>query len=133
MKNNSFVLDTNIWVSAIITNSETKLGELITSNKLQVYICPEMILELKDVLKRAKFKKYLHKSIEEYIIFISKICINKLPTKHYNEAPDIDDNYLYDLCLFTNSILVTGDKMLLNYISIPSVKTISRLAFFEMF
>jgi predicted nucleic acid-binding protein len=38
-------------------------------------------------------------------------------------APDKDDNYLYDVCIDTKSILVTGDKLLLNYISNPPVST----------
>ena len=133
MKKTRFVLDTNIWISAIITNSETKLEQFIFENKLTIYICPEMILEMKDVLKRSKFKKYLSKSISEYILLIEKVCLNKNSPKHYNMAPDKDDNYLYDVCIDTKSILVTGDKLLLNYISNPPVVTISRNAFFDMF
>lgn len=133
MKKTSFVLDTNIWISAIITNSETKLQQFILKNKLTIYICPEMILELKDVLKRSKFKKYLSKSIPEYILLVENTCLNKTPPKHYDKAPDKDDNYLYDVCIDTKSILVTGDKLLLNYISNPPVVTISRNIFFEMF
>ena len=133
MKKTSFVLDTNIWISAIITNSETKLEQFISKNKLTIYICPEMILELKDVLKRPKFNKYLNKSIPEYILLIEKVCLTNNSPKHYNMAPDKDDNYLYDICIDTKSILVTGDKLLLNYISNPPVVTISRSAFFEMF
>jgi predicted nucleic acid-binding protein len=99
MKKTSFVLDTNIWISAIITNSETKLEQFIF----------------------------------EYILLIEKVCLNKNSPKHYNMAPDKDDNYLYDVCIDTKSILVTGDKLLLNYISNPPVVTISRNAFFDMF
>lgn len=133
MKKTSFVLDTNIWISAIITNSEEKLVQFIFENKLTIYICPEMILELKDVLKRSKFKKYLSKSIPEYILLIEKVCLNKTSPKHYDKAPDKDDNYLYDVCIDTKSTLVTGDKLLLGYISNPPVVTISRNTFFEMF
>jgi len=133
MKKNSFVLDTNIWISAIITNSEVKLQDFILENKLTIYICPEMILELEDVLKRTKFKKYLNKSIPEYILLIESLCLNKTSPKHYDKAPDKDDNYLYDVCINTKSILVTGDKLLLNYISNPPVLTITRNVFFETF
>jgi putative PIN family toxin of toxin-antitoxin system len=99
MKKNSFVLDTNIWISAIITNSETNLEQFILKNNLTIYICPEMILELKDVLKRSKFKKYLSKSIPEYILLIENICSNKTSPKHYDKASDKDYNYLYDSVL----------------------------------
>jgi len=55
-----------------------------------------MILELKDVLKRPKFNKYLNKSPSEYILLIEKVCLTNNSPKHYNMAPDKDDNYLYD-------------------------------------
>ena len=50
--------------------------------------------------------------------------------KKYNNAPDKDDNYLYDICIYTNSVLATGDKLLLNHTSNPVVKTISKNDFF---
>ena len=133
MQKTSFVLDTNIWISAIITNSEVKLIQFILENKLTIYICPEMILELQEVLKRSKFKKYLSRSIPEYIVLIENSCLNNTSPNHYDKAPDKDDNYLYDVCIDTKSTLVTGDKLLLGYISNPPVVTISRNTFFEMF
>jgi predicted nucleic acid-binding protein len=74
MKKAGFVLDTNIWISAIITNSETKLQQFI--------------LELKDLLK-----KNLSKSIPEYILLVENTCLNKTSPKHYDKAPDKDDNF----------------------------------------
>lgn len=133
MQNHRFVLDTNIWVSAIITNSIFKVEEFVSKNNLDIYICPEMILELEDVLSRGKFKKYLSKPVFSYIEDIQKICLERKIVKRYNEAPDKDDNYLYDVCIDTESILVTGDKALLNYLSDPRVKTISKAAFFDLY
>ena len=130
MRNNSYVLDTNIWVSSIISNSFSELEKFIILKNLKVCICPEMILELEDVLKRPKFKKYLTDSVSNYIFEIQKITILKFSEKKYNGAPDKDDNYLYDICIDTNSILVTGDKLLLSHTSNPLVVTISRNEFF---
>ena len=89
-----------------------------------------MILELEDVLKRSKFKKYLTDSISNYISEIQKITVLKSSEKKHEGAPDKDDNYLYDICIDTKSILVTGDKLLLSYTSNPLVVTISRNDFF---
>lgn len=133
MLNHKFVLDTNIWVSAIITNSLFKLEEYVSKNNLDIYICPEMIMELEDVLNRGKFKKYLSKPVLGYIKDIQKICLERKIVERYNKAPDVDDNYLYDICIGTESILVTGDKALLNYLSFPPVETISKAAFFELY
>ena len=133
MQNNNFVLDTNIWISAIITNSKKSLINYIEENKLKIYICPEMIHEIEDVLSRKKFKKYLSYSVIESVSLINFHCKNIQITKRYNQAPDEDDNYLYDLCIETKSLLVTGDKLLLSYISNPPITTISRFDFLSLF
>ncbi len=132
MQRSSYVLDTNIWISAIISNSFYDLEKIILEENLKIFICPEMILELEDVLKRSKFKKYLKNTIPFYISEIQKICILEFSETKYNEAPDKDDNYLFDICIETKSILVTGDKLLLTYISNPLVITISRNDFFKL-
>ena len=133
MQNKNFVLDTNIWISAFITNSEKSLLNYIEENKLQIYICPEMIIEIEDVLSRKKFKKYLIHSINEYVNLLNDSCENIQIIKRYKETPDKDDNYLYDLCIETKSKLVTGDKLLLSYISNPPITTISRFDFLSLF
>ena len=132
VQRSNYVLDTNIWISAIISNSFFDLEKIIIEENLKIFICPEMILELEDVLKRSKFKKYLKNTIPFYISEIQKICILEFSETKYNEAPDKDDNYLYDICIETKSILVTGDKLLLTYISNPLVITISRNDFFKL-
>ncbi|WP_310377453.1 putative toxin-antitoxin system toxin component, PIN family [Flavobacterium sp.] len=132
MQNNSFVLDTNIWVSAIITNSEKTLLNYIEEKKLQIYICPEMVNEIEDVLGRKKIKKHLILPGIEYVDLIKNNCENIQIMQRYKEAPDEDDNYLYDLCIETKSILVTGDKLLLSHISIPPIITISRFEFLSL-
>lgn len=133
MPEHSFVLDTNIWVSGIITNSVSRIEEYSSKNNLKIYICPEMIEELEDVLTRGKFKKYLSKPVVEYIEDVEKVCLKRKVEKRYNEAPDKDDNYLYDFCIDTESILVTGDKLLLKHLSDPLVETISKAKFFGLY
>jgi putative PIN family toxin of toxin-antitoxin system len=133
MKYKNFVLDTNIWISAFITNSENTILNYIEKNKLEIFICPEMTCEIVDVLSRKKFKKYLIRPVDEYAALIKNSCKNIIILKKYNEAPDKDDNYLYDLCICTESKLVTGDKLLLSYISNPPITTISRFDFLSMF
>jgi len=133
MQKPSYVLDTNIWVSAIITKTEGQLHRYIVDNDVTVFISPEMILELEEVLSRAKFTKYIQKPICDCIQEISKLCTSVNSKTHYNEAPDKDDNYLYDICITTKSKLVTGDKALLGHISKPPVVTISRAAFFKIY
>lgn len=132
MLNKHFVLDTNIWISAIITKSEKTLFSYIKKNNLKIYICPELYQEIEDVLGRKKISKYLIFSIEESVLQINLVCENIEIDKHYSKAPDKDDNYLYDICIETKSKLVTGDKLLLDYISNPPIETISRYNFLNL-
>lgn len=87
MSKNKIVLDTNIWISAIIKREVCYLSEFIALNGITVYICPEMLLELKDVLGRVKFKNYLSKSIHDHIEDIRNICVINKISKCYNNAP----------------------------------------------
>ena len=126
-----FVLDVNIWVSAIITGKLYKLSKHLLEYDLTVYTCDELLEELTDVLNRGKIKKYLTKSVSAYVYEIKRNSTRIEIIRKYHKAPDPDDNYLYDLCLGTKSTLVTGDKALLAHTSNPPVPTISMKAFFD--
>lgn len=100
---------------------------------MKIYICPELFQEIEDVLSRKKLLKYLIYSIEVSVFQINLVCENIEIEQHYNKAPDKDDNYLYDICIETKSKLVTGDKLLLDYISNPPIETISRYIFLNLY
>lgn len=82
MLNRRFVLDTNIWISAIITKSENTLVKYISENELEIYICPEMVDEIIDVLNHPKLKKHLKENVSTYIELIKTVCIYTKPDLH---------------------------------------------------
>jgi putative PIN family toxin of toxin-antitoxin system len=49
MRVNRYVLDANVWVSYIITQTEKKLLDQVAEGKLTVFICDELLEELKRV------------------------------------------------------------------------------------
>jgi putative PIN family toxin of toxin-antitoxin system len=57
------VLDTNVWVSAILTpgNPPAKILEFALAGKMQLLISPGIIREIGQVLKDPKVKKALKK------------------------------------------------------------------------
>lgn len=58
MRVNRFVLDANIWVSYLITETEQKLINIISDNDLIVFRCDELLVEIARVLTYPRLKKY---------------------------------------------------------------------------
>jgi uncharacterized protein len=122
----SIIIDVNIWISYFIKSKATEIVDLIIHNKLIVYSDKNLRNELIEVMCREKFSKYLTaESIENCILIFDGLTKNFNTKNHFTGSPDPKDNYLYDLALQTNSIiLVTGDKKLLNF-KIPNLDTMS--------
>ena len=117
MKNkvSRIILDTNLWISFLITKNLTKLDEIIFSRKCVLVFSQELLEEFITVARRPKFRRFFSSSdieqiietIEDYAEFIevsSKIKVCKDPK----------DNFLLSLSLDGNAdFLLTRDKDLL--------------------
>ena len=110
------VIDTNLWISFLITKNFTKLDEILFSRKCTLVFSKELLNEFLDVVKRPKFRRFFSASdieniletIDEYADFIevkSKI----------KDCRDPKDNFLLSLSVDGNAdYLLTGDKDLLD-------------------
>ena len=58
MKSKRVVVDTNIWISFLISKNENGLFDLIWEEKVVLLFSEESFLEFTKVSQRAKFKKY---------------------------------------------------------------------------
>jgi hypothetical protein len=75
------VLDTNVWVSAILTpgNPPAKILELALTGKIRLIISPGIIREIRQVLQYPKVKKALNKQritsqeVDEVILKLLKV------------------------------------------------------------
>lgn len=116
MRVNRFVLDANIWVSYFITNTYGNLYRIVLENKLSLFYCSELLMELERVLSYAHLKKYAV-DIKPSIQFVKQIATEfeiTYPIKDYLPG-DPDDNYVIALALQTNSGYVTsGDRHILS-------------------
>ena len=75
MANDVFVLDSNIWISYLITGRFHILVENILELKIDVVTCNQLIDEISNVLQREKFIKYISKrQINEAIAIHIKLC-----------------------------------------------------------
>jgi predicted nucleic acid-binding protein len=68
----------------------------------------------------------LKKPVRYYTRFIEDFSRSIKIDKRFDRAPDIKDNYLFDLAYTAKSFyLVTGDKPLLNMKQVNKIKIIS--------
>ncbi|MDQ2863685.1 MAG: putative toxin-antitoxin system toxin component, PIN family [Bacteroidota bacterium] len=109
------IIDTNLWISFLLTNDTKKLDSIISDKKLILLFSRELIDEIIEVTQRKKFRKYFSledmenwlfkvRQVSEFIKVKSKITICRDPK----------DNFLLSLSIEGNAThLITGDKDLL--------------------
>jgi len=123
------IIDTNLWISFLITKYLKKLDEIIFSRQGILIFSQELLDEFLEVARRPKFKRFFSISdieeileiMEEYAEFVKiqtpiKIC------------RDPKDNFLLSLSVDGNAdFLLTGDKDLLELTKIgeTTILTIS--------
>ena len=116
MQNEVLILDSNIWISYVITRRLDKLVTLILDHQLTVLTSRQLIEEIQEVLLRPKFKKYIkHSDIKEFIAIHLKLCWLVDADETTNQLKDPKDNFLLDLYNKGKAtILVSGDKEFLH-------------------
>lgn len=109
------ILDTNLWISFLISKDFSKLDEIIFSKKYILVFSKELLNEFLEVAKRPKLRRFFSiadiesilETIEEYAEFVdvkSEVSICR----------DSKDNFLLSLSLDGKAdFLLTGDKDLL--------------------
>ena len=108
------VIDTNIQVSYFISARTDYLIQWIANNEVEVFTSAELIEELENVLLRPKFK--LPFPSNAFVELHKKVCTQIKINPRYIDAPDKDDNFLFDICLKAKAaFLITADKQLLQH------------------
>ena len=109
------IIDTNLWISFLITKDFTKLDEIIFSKYGILVFSQELLDEFLEVARRPKFRRFFSPAdieeilgtIDEYADFV------KVQTK-IEVCRDTKDNFLLSLSVDGNAdFLLTGDKDLL--------------------
>lgn len=126
-KPDRIILDTNLWISFLITKNYSKLDHILFERKGVLIFSLELLSEFIDVCKRPKFQKYftqsdienILKTIEDYGEFVgvkSKISMCKDPK----------DNFLLALAIEGKAdYLITGDAVLLELRKIGKTKIVT--------
>lgn len=121
------ILDTNVWISFLITKDIKKLDSLIKKEKIQLLFSNELLEEFISVAQRPKLKNYFTKDDIEKLLdnfdSYGKLIATESDIK---ECRDIKDNFLLNLAVDGKAdYLVTGDKDLLDIQTIQKTKIIT--------
>ena len=114
-----FVIDTNVLVAGLITNSSRSpvamILDAMLSGKLLYLLSEELLQEYRGVLLRPKLQK-LHGLLESEVdLLLEELTANAMwrEPNPASPAPDHNDDHLWALlAAYSGSLLVTGDKLL---------------------
>ncbi len=109
------IIDTNLWISFLITNDYTKLDEIIFSRNAILVFSQELLDEFLTVARRPKFRRFFSLAdIEDLLETISEYAdLVKVKTE-IKVCRDPKDNFLLELSIDGNAdFLLTGDNDLL--------------------
>ena len=128
------VIDTNIWISFLITNKYAYLDEMLFKNSIILLFGAELIDELKATVIKPKLKKYFsEKNALEEMLLVFEPYIDFVDVKsQINACRDKNDNFLLALAKDGKAnFLITGDKDLLELKSFEKTQIITIAEFIE--
>jgi hypothetical protein len=133
MKSKKIILDTNLWISFLISNNLHQLNKLIKNKKIILVFSDELIEEFIDVVSRPKFKKYFQKSdIKKMLKYFDQYGEITKVASNIQICRDKKDNFLLNLSIDSKAdFLVTGDKDLLVLQKIKHTQIITFSDFIE--
>ena len=125
------IIDTNLWISFLITKDFSKLDEIIFTKKCLLIFSEELLEEFLEVIKRPKFRRFftqtdienILETIDEYAEFVTVQTKTAI-------CRDPKDNFLLSLSEDGKAdFLLTGDKDLLDINIFNQTKIITMSAF----
>ncbi len=131
MKRKKVIIDTNLWISFLITHNFKEIDDLIFKKKIQLIFSKELIEEFITVVKRPKFKRFFNDSdIEKLLEFFDYYGKLIEVNTQVNECRDSKDNFLLNLAIDSKAAyLITGDSDLLVLKKIKKTKILTWLDF----
>ncbi len=129
------ILDTNFWISYLISDKLKYLDKFLFSKEVQLIFSNELLEEFLIVSQREKFKKFFDfADIEKLIELIDNYGKIVNVTSTLKLCRDPKDNFLLNLAKDAKvDYLVTGDNDLLELENIEKTKIISLKDLNEIF
>lgn len=127
------VIDTNLFVSALINhNSRQRLNLVLENEAIEILSDDALMTEVYEVINRPKFKKYIAQpQIEDFFSLIQERTIRIETHSIVLVSPDPKDDFLLVICLDGEAdYLLTGNKIdLLDLIQFHKTKIITLTEF----
>ena len=131
MKSKKVILDTNLWISFLISRDFSFLDNFIETGKMKLIFLEELFSEFISVTERPKFKKYFAESDVKHLIrIIDRFGMLVQVTTEITRCRDIKDNFLLSLAIDSNAdylVTVDNDLLDLDYINETKILTIQGL------
>ncbi len=127
------ILDTNLWISFLISSRYDRLDELLASGKCTLLFSNTLLEEFVTVADRPKMQKYItSKELENLLEVIDTVAEFVDVHSTVRQCRDPKDNFLLALAVDGNAdYLLTGDNDLLVLETIADTKIMKIAPFFE--
>ncbi len=115
-KKDRIVIDTNLWISFLLTNNYSRLDRLFTDHLIILLFSQTLLNEFIEVSHRPKFRKYFALTdLQDVLNQIRNQAEFIDVTSEIEICRDPKDNFLLSLAKDGNAThLITGDKDLLD-------------------
>lgn len=100
------VIDTNIFISFLISNSFSKFDKFLQENKIRILFSEELLNEVLEVIGRPKIKKYF--TDKEVVTLLDAISVHAdfiAVTSQIDICRDKKDNFLRHYALTARQII----------------------------
>lgn len=127
------IIDTNLWISFIISKKLTVLDAFLFSNKITLLFSTELLDEINLTITKPKLKKFFKGKALDLMLsrlepFIELIEISS----SINICRDPNDNFLLELAKDGQAdYLLTGDNDLLDLHKFELTKIMTIISFFD--
>jgi putative PIN family toxin of toxin-antitoxin system len=127
------ILDTNLWISFLISSQYEKLDALLSTGKCSLLFSQQLLEEFISVAQRPKLRKYISKDeLEDLLETIDEIAEFVSVRSKVTLCRDPKDNFLLELAIDGKAdYLLTGDKDLLVLNQIEQTRIMKIAAFMD--
>jgi putative PIN family toxin of toxin-antitoxin system len=127
------IIDTNLWISFIISNKLSLLDSLIFSGKIRLIFSLELIKEIEATIAKPKLKKYFLSDGLVEMLTMFEPFINLVEVKSVvSVCRDPKDNFLLELAKDSKAdYILTGDKDLLAIAKFGKTKIMTVTSFLD--
>ena len=137
MPKNKFVrlvIDTNLWISFIISKKIHHIDKLFLEHKIKLLFSLELVEEIKATMQKPKLEKYFNSNSMGDLLEILDSFIEMIDVKsNVLVCRDDKDNFLLSLAIDGKAdFLLTGDKDLLILNKFEKTKIVTMTEFIEL-